>query len=121
MEGSTPRVIENSEGQRTTPSVVAWNDEGERIVGLPAKRQAATNPGNTIHASKRLIGRTFKDEMVQQSIKSVPYKIVRGKNDDAWIEVKGRAYSPSEIASFVLTKMKETAGMAAVRAKVDLV
>jgi len=110
MEGQQPRVIENSEGQRTTPSVVAWNDEGERLVGLPAKRQAATNPGNTVHASKRLIGRRFDDEMVKQSIKSVPYKIVRGKNDDAWIEIKGRAYSPSEIGSFVLTKMKETAG-----------
>jgi len=109
MEGSTPRVIENAEGQRTTPSVVAWTDDGQRIVGLPAKRQAATNPTGTLYATKRLIGRTFDDPMTQQSIKTSPYKIVRGKNGDAWVEVKNKQYSPSEVASFVLTKMKETA------------
>jgi len=109
MEGSTPRVIENAEGQRTTPSVVAWTDDGQRIVGLPAKRQAATNPTGTLYATKRLIGRTFDDPMTQQSIKTSPYKIVRGKNGDAWVEVKNKQFSPSEVASFVLTKMKETA------------
>lgn len=109
MEGSAPRVIENAEGQRTTPSVVAWTDDGGRIVGLPAKRQGATNPINTLYATKRLIGRSFDDPMTQQSIKMVPYKIVKGPNGDAWVEVKGKKLSPSEVASYVLVKMKETA------------
>eukprot|EP01120_Amphizonella_sp_Union-15-10_P006049 TRINITY_DN1879_c0_g1_i1.p1 TRINITY_DN1879_c0_g1~~TRINITY_DN1879_c0_g1_i1.p1 ORF type:complete len:678 (+),score=208.71 TRINITY_DN1879_c0_g1_i1:67-2034(+) len=111
MEGSQPRVIENSEGERTTPSVVAINPEtGERIVGLPAKRQAITNSANTFHATKRLIGRRFDDPMTKEDMKIVPYKIVRGKNGDAWVEdSKGKQYSPSEVASYILTKMRETA------------
>eukprot|EP01096_Ripella_sp_DP13-Kostka_P015051 TRINITY_DN693_c0_g1_i2.p1 TRINITY_DN693_c0_g1~~TRINITY_DN693_c0_g1_i2.p1 ORF type:complete len:656 (-),score=444.06 TRINITY_DN693_c0_g1_i2:276-2243(-) len=109
MEGQTPRVIENAEGVRTTPSVVAWNDKGERIVGLPAKRQASTNPTNTLFASKRLIGRQYDDPMVKQMQASVPYSIKRAKNGDAWIEAGGKTYSPSEIGAFVLVKMKETA------------
>jgi len=108
LEGSQPRVIENSEGMRTTPSVVAFV-EGQRLVGIAAKRQAATNPTNTIFASKRLIGRRFDDPLTQKDMKMVPYKIVRGPNNDAWIEVNARKYSPSEIGAFVLMKMKETA------------
>eukprot|EP01094_Clydonella_sp_ATCC50884_P029328 TRINITY_DN914_c0_g2_i1.p1 TRINITY_DN914_c0_g2~~TRINITY_DN914_c0_g2_i1.p1 ORF type:complete len:670 (+),score=315.66 TRINITY_DN914_c0_g2_i1:41-2050(+) len=109
MEGSTPRVIQNSEGHRTTPSVVAWNDEGERLVGSLARRQAATNPENTLHATKRLIGRAFDDPLTKESIAAMPYKIMKGPNGDAWVEVKGKSYSPSEIGSYVLTKMRETA------------
>ena len=109
MEGDAPRVIENAEGARTTPSVVAWNDKGERIVGLPAKRQASTNPTNTLHATKRLIGRQFDDPMVKQMQAGVPYQIKRAKNGDAWVEAGGKTYSPSEVGAFVLTKMKETA------------
>lgn len=109
LEGSTPRVIENSEGQRTTPSVVAFSEDGQRLVGILAKRQAATNPENTIFASKRLIGRRFDDPITKKDIAMVPYKIVRGTNGDAWIEARGKAYSPSEIGAFVLMKMKETA------------
>lgn len=100
LEGSTPRVIENAEGQRTTPSVVAFTDDG-RLVGITAKRQAATNPENTIFASKRLIGRRFDDPMTKKDMGMVPYKIVKGPNGDAWIEAKGKAYSPSEIGAFV--------------------
>eukprot|EP00879_Flechtneria_rotunda_P015676 GHRR01016398.1.p1 GENE.GHRR01016398.1~~GHRR01016398.1.p1 ORF type:complete len:182 (+),score=41.20 GHRR01016398.1:66-611(+) len=88
MEGKTPRVIENAEGQRTTPSVVAFTKDGERLVGTPAKRQAVTNPSNTVYATKRLIGRSFRDEQVQKEMKMVPYKIVEGPNGDAWVEVR---------------------------------
>eukprot|EP01112_Ceratiomyxa_fruticulosa_P001117 TRINITY_DN110_c0_g1_i1.p1 TRINITY_DN110_c0_g1~~TRINITY_DN110_c0_g1_i1.p1 ORF type:complete len:675 (-),score=205.92 TRINITY_DN110_c0_g1_i1:356-2380(-) len=109
MEGSEPRVLENSEGGRTTPSVVSFEDDGQRVVGAPAKRQVVTNPTNTITASKRLIGRRFDDPMTKKDMGMVPYKIVRSPKGDAWIEVHGKAYSPSEIGAFVLTKMKETA------------
>ncbi|KAH3757653.1 heat-shock protein 70, mitochondrial [Pelomyxa schiedti] len=108
MQGGEPRVLENSEGSRTTPSVVAFTEEGQ-LVGGPAKRQAITNPENTIYAAKRLIGRRFEDPMVKRGMNMVPYKIVRGANGDAAIEVKGKQYSPSEIGAFVLGKMKETA------------
>ncbi|GIL74548.1 hypothetical protein Vretimale_2240 [Volvox reticuliferus] len=109
MEGKNPRVIENAEGARTTPSVVAFTDKGERLVGLPAKRQAVTNPTNTVYATKRLIGRQFDDPQTQKEAKMVPYKIIRAKNGDAWVEAGGQQYSPSQIGAFVLTKMKETA------------
>ncbi|KAI8370511.1 hsp7-like protein [Radiomyces spectabilis] len=109
MEGKTPRVIENSEGGRTTPSVVAFTKDGERLVGLPAKRQAVVNPENTLFATKRLIGRKYKDEEVQRDIKAVPYKIVAHSNGDAWLEARGQKYSPSQIGAFVVGKMKETA------------
>ena len=109
MEGKSVRVIENAEGQRTTPSVVAFTEEGERLCGTPAKRQAVQNPENTIFAAKRLIGRRFDDPMIQKDAELVPYKIVSGKGGDAWIEVRGEKYSPSQIGAHVLTKMKETA------------
>jgi len=109
LEGSQPRVIENSEGMRTTPSVVGFSDDGQRIVGIAAKRQAATNPLNTIFGTKRLIGRRFEDPLVKKEMDMVPYKIVRGPNGDAWVEARNKSYSPSEIGSFVLQKMKETA------------
>src|SRR4026209_1470851 len=109
MEGKTPRVIENAEGMRTTPSIVALTDEGERLVGQPAKRQAVTNPERTIFAVKRLIGRRYDDPMVEKDKKLVPYKIVRASNGDAWVEVEGKTYSPSQISAFILQKMKETA------------
>jgi len=109
MEGKNVRIIENSEGARTTPSVVAFSDDGQRIVGMPAKRQAVQNPENTFFAVKRLIGRRFDDPVTQKDIKMVPYKIVKGPNGDAWVEARGQKYSPSQISSFVLTKMKETA------------
>lgn len=109
MEGKTPRVIENSEGARTTPSVVAFTSKGERLVGTPAKRQAVTNPTNTLFGTKRLIGRAFDDPQTQKEMKMVPYKIVRATNGDAWVEAGGQQYSPSQIGAFVLTKMKETA------------
>ncbi len=109
MEGKTSRVIENSEGMRTTPSIVAFTDDGERLVGQPAKRQAVTNPERTIFAVKRLIGRRYDDPMVEKDKKLVPYKIVRASNGDAWVEVDGKAYSPSQISAFILQKMKETA------------
>jgi len=102
-------VIENAEGQRTTPSVVAFTDKAERLVGLPAKRQAVTNPTNTVYATKRLIGRMYDDAEVQKEIKMVPYKIVRADNGDAWVEAGGQRYSPSQMGAFVLMKMKETA------------
>lgn len=105
----SPKVIENAEGQRTTPSVIAFTDKGERLVGLPAKRQAVTNPTNTVYATKRLIGRSFDDAEVQKEIKMVPYKIVRADNGDAWVEVSGQKYSPSQMGAFTLMKMKETA------------
>ncbi len=109
MEGSTPKVIENSEGARTTPSIVAFTDDGERLVGQPAKRQAVTNPERTFFAIKRLIGRTFEDPMTQKDMGLVPYKIIKGGNGDAWVAADGKQYSPSQISAFTLQKMKETA------------
>jgi molecular chaperone DnaK len=109
MEGSSPKVIENAEGARTTPSIVAFTEDGERLVGQPAKRQAVTNPEKTFFAIKRLIGRTFDDPMTKKDMGLVPYKIVRGGNGDAWVEAAGKQYSPSQISAFVLQKMKETA------------
>lgn len=109
MEGKAPRVIENSEGARTTPSVVAFTTKGERLVGTPAKRQAVTNPTNTLFGTKRLIGRTFDDPQTAKEMKMVPYKIVRAPNGDAWVEAGAQQYSPSQIGAFVLGKMKETA------------
>ena len=109
MEGNKPTVIENSEGARTTPSMVAFTNSGEILVGQTAKRQSITNPENTIYAIKRLIGRRNDDPMTQKDKGMVPYKIVPGPNGDAWVEVKGKKYSPSQISAFILTKMKETA------------
>jgi len=109
MEGKTARVIENSEGRNTTPSIVAFTDDGERLVGQPAKRQAVTNPERTFFAVKRLIGRRYDDPMVEKDKKLVPYKIMRASNGDAWVEADGKTYSPSQISAFVLQKMKETA------------
>jgi molecular chaperone DnaK len=109
MEGKDVRVIENSEGARTTPSMVAFSDSGERLVGQSAKRQAVTNPTNTLYAVKRLIGRRFEDPTVEKDKGMVPYGIVRGDNGDAWVTAKGEKYSPSQISSYILTKMKETA------------
>ncbi|KAF5953127.1 hypothetical protein HYC85_011071 [Camellia sinensis] len=109
MEGKNPKVIENAEGSRTTPSVVAFNQKAELLVGTPAKRQAVTNPTNTLFGTKRLIGRRFDDPQTQKEMKMVPYKIVRAPNGDAWVEANGQQYSPSQIGAFVLTKMKETA------------
>mmetsp|Transcript_1878 Transcript_1878/g.2861 ORF Transcript_1878/g.2861 Transcript_1878/m.2861 type:complete len:662 (-) Transcript_1878:203-2188(-) len=109
LEAGSPRVIENAEGARTTPSIVAFTDTGERLVGIPAKRQATTNPEGTFFATKRLIGRRFDSEEAQKDKATVPYKVVRGKNGDAWVECHGKPYSPQHIASFVLTSMKETA------------
>jgi molecular chaperone DnaK len=109
MEGGKPRVIENSEGDRTTPSIVAFTKDGEVVVGQPAKRQAVTNPQNTLFAIKRLIGRKFEDEVVQRDIKMVPYKVSRADNGDAWVEVQGKKMAPPEISARVLMKMKKTA------------
>ena len=109
MEGGQARVIENEEGMRTTPSVVAFAKDGQVLVGMPAKRQAITNPENTIFAIKRLIGRRYDDPMVAKDKQLVPYQIVRADNGDAWVEVQGKKYSPSQISAFILTKMKETA------------
>jgi molecular chaperone DnaK len=109
MEGSQPKVLENAEGARTTPSVVAFTDDGEKLVGQPAKRQAVTNPENTIFAVKRLIGRNFEDQTVKKDIAAAPFKIVNSEKGDAWIEAKGEKYSPSQISAFILQKMKETA------------
>jgi len=110
MEGKEPRVLENSEGMRTTPSVVAFTEDGQRLVGIPAKRQSQTNAENTFYATKRLIGRSFDDAEVKKEMAMVPFKIVRATNGDAWVETKfGKRYSPSEIGAFVLIKMKETA------------
>ncbi len=109
MEGGAPKVIENAEGARTTPSMVAFTKDGERLIGQPAKRQAVTNPENTIFAVKRLIGRRFDDPMTQKDMGLVPYKIVRGPTGDAWVRAGGQDYSPSQISAFVLQKMKETA------------
>ncbi|NTU77239.1 MAG: Hsp70 family protein, partial [Alphaproteobacteria bacterium] len=109
MEGPTAKVIPNSEGANTTPSIVAFTANGERLVGQSAKRQAVTNPENTLFAIKRLICRNFGDPMVQKDINLVPYKIVKNSNGDAWVEATGKNYSPSEISAFILIKMKETA------------
>ncbi|MDB4232966.1 molecular chaperone DnaK [Candidatus Pelagibacter sp.] len=109
MEGSQPKVLENAEGARTTPSVVAFTDDGEKLVGQPAKRQAVTNPENTIFAVKRLIGRNFEDPTVKKDIAAAPFKIVNSEKGDAWIEAKSEKYSPSQISAFILIKMKETA------------
>ncbi len=107
--GKEPKVIENSEGMRTTPSIVAFTDDGERLVGHPAKRQAVTNPENTLYAIKRMIGRRFDDKTVKKEHDLVPYKIIKADNGDAWVEAKGEKYSPSQISAFILQKMKETA------------
>ena len=109
MEGGKPRVIENAEGDRTTPSIVAFADDGEVIVGQPAKRQAVTNPKNTLYAVKRLIGRRFDEEAVQKDIELVPYKIIKADNGDAWVEAAGKGMAPPEVAARVLMKMKQTA------------
>ena len=109
MEGSQAKVLENAEGARTTPSVVAFTNENEKLIGQPAKRQAVTNPENTIFAVKRLIGRNFEDPTVKKDIQAAPFKIVNSEKGDAWIEAKGEKYSPSQISAFILQKMKETA------------
>src|ERR1700729_2594157 len=109
MDGKTPKVIENAEGARTTPSVVAILDDGERLVGQPAKRQAVTNPTNTLFAVKRLIGRRFEDPTVGKDKDLVPFNIVKGDNGDAWVEANGKGYSPAQISAVILQKMKETA------------
>jgi len=109
MDGGKPKVIENSEGARTTPSIVAFTKDGERLIGQPAKRQAVTNPDNTVFAVKRLIGRRFDDPMTKKDMELVPYTIAKGKNGDAWVTAGGEDYSPSQISAFILQKMKETA------------
>merc|ERR1712216_440600 len=109
MEGSAARVIENAEGMRTTPSVCSFSDDGQRLVGLPAKRVAVTNPQNTLYATKRLIGRKFEDDETKGIAQHVPYKIVKAPNGDAWVEAQGETYSPSQVGAFTLSKMKETA------------
>ena len=109
MDGKDPKVIENAEGMRTTPSMVAFTDDGEVLVGLPAKRQAVTNPENTLFAIKRLIGRRYDDPTVAKDKKLVPYEIVNGDNGDAWVEAHGKKYSPSQVSAYILQKMKETA------------
>ena len=109
MEGKKTKVIENSEGGRTTPSMVAFTESKEKLVGQAAKRQAVTNPENTLFAIKRLIGRNFADDIVKKDSGLVPYKIVKGDNNGAWVEARGEKYSPSQISAFILQKMKETA------------
>ena len=109
LEGGKAKVIENAEGARTTPSVVAYTDEGEILVGQSAKRQAVTNPTNTLFAIKRLIGRRFEDDVVQKDIKMVPYKIAKADNGDAWVEVKDKKMAPPQVSAEVLKKMKKTA------------
>ena len=108
MDGSQPKVVENAEGARTTPSIVGFTDD-ERLVGQSAKRQAVTNPENTLFAIKRLIGRNVNDPAIKKDQKNLPYSIVDGGNGDAWVEVKGEKYSPSQVSAFILGKMKETA------------
>ena len=109
MEGTQAKVLENTEGARTTPSVVAFTENEEKLIGQPAKRQAVTNPQNTIFAVKRLIGRNFNDASVKKDIETSPFKIINSDKGDAWIEAAGKKYSPSQISAFVLQKMKETA------------
>src|SRR3954466_6928729 len=109
MEAGKPKVVENAEGARTTPSIVAFTKDGERLVGQPAKRQAVTNPENTVFAVKRLIGRRYDDPVTKKDTELVPYKITRGSNGDAWVGAGGKDYSPSQISAFTLQKMKETA------------
>src|SRR4028118_979557 len=109
MEGGNAKVIENAEGARTTPSIVAFTKDGERLVGQPAKRQAVTNPDNTVFAVKRLIGRRYEDPMTKKDMELVPYRIAKGANGDAWVNAGGKDYSPSQISAFILQKMKETA------------
>src|SRR5437764_8882761 len=109
MEGGKPKVIENSEGARTTPSIVAYMEDGEILVGAPAKRQAVTNPKNTLYAIKRLIGRKFEEKEVQKDIALMPYKIVKADNGDAWVEVRGKKIAPPQVSAEVLRKMKKTA------------
>ncbi len=109
MEGGKPRVIENSEGDRTTPSIVAFTKDDEVLVGQSAKRQAVTNPHNTLYAVKRLIGRRFGDDVVQKDIGMVPYKIVKAENGDAWVEAQSKKMAPPEVSARVLMKMKKTA------------
>ncbi|MDX1717745.1 MAG: Hsp70 family protein, partial [Anderseniella sp.] len=109
MEGGNPKVVENAEGARTTPSIVAFTEDGETLVGQPAKRQAVTNPENTFFAIKRLIGRRMDDPMVEKDKKLVPYNIVKADNGDAWVEAHGKKYAPSQISAMTLQKMKETA------------
>ena len=104
MDGTQPKVLENTEGARTTPSVVSFGENNEKLVGQPAKRQAVTNPENTLFSVKRLIGRNFDDEYVKKDISKVPYKIVKSENNDAWLESRGKKYSPSQISAFVLQK-----------------
>src|ERR1700755_454525 len=109
MEGGKPKGSENTEGARTTPSIIAFTKDGERLTGQPAKRQAVTNPENTVFAVKRVMGRRFDDPMTQKDMNLVPYKIVRASNGDAWVEAGGKELSPSEVSAFILQKMKETA------------
>src|SRR3546814_333082 len=109
MDGKAPKVVENAEGARTTPSMVAFTKDGERLVGQPAKRQAVTNPENTLFAVKRLIGRAYTDDATRRFTEMVPYKVAKGDNGDAWVEVQDKKYSPSQVSAFILQKMKETA------------
>ncbi|MEC8665928.1 MAG: Hsp70 family protein, partial [Pseudomonadota bacterium] len=109
MDGKEPKVIENSEGARTTPSMVAFTKDGERLVGQPAKRQAVTNPTNTLYAIKRLIGRRFDDPAVKDMASKASFNIVEGENGDAWVEIDGEKMAPSQISAMILQKMKETA------------
>ena len=109
MEGGSAKVIENAEGARTTPSIIAFSDDGQKLVGTPAKRQAVTNPKGTLFATKRLIGRRFDDPHVQKDLESCPFSIVRSDQGDAWVEAGGNKYSPSQAGAFILGKMKETA------------
>ena len=109
MDGTQPKVLENSEGARTTPSMVSFDEQNSRLIGQPAKRQAVTNPENTLFAIKRLIGRPFNDPTTKKDIDMVPYSIIKGKNGDAYVEAAGENYSPSQISAFILQKMKETA------------
>ncbi len=109
MEGGKPRVIENAEGTRTTPSIIAYQEDGEILAGAPAKRQAVTNPKNTLYAVKRLIGRRFEEKEVQKDIALMPYTIAKADNGDAWVEVRGQKMAPPQISAEVLRKMKKTA------------